>query len=398
MQIISEVRLFAITPEQRRRVIACRHFLDGSAGGPDEVATTLVGLHASDPATPFLSVFARSRTSTIADITDAMYARRSMVRWMAMRRTLFVFPTADIADIQGAISTPLAASLRRQLLSRIRRNGSEPTIEGDLDVWLDHVEAQTMAALGDAGSATGAQLSARVPRLSTVVLPGSPSEVRQKVTSPLLTVMSADALLVRGKPTGAWTSRKHLWEPASAWWPHGLDATSEADAQSALARRYLEQYGPATAEDLQWWTGWNKTTTARALSHLPTTEVDLGGRAGLMVSQLDLEIPETQPHAALLPSLDSTAMGWKEREWFLSIDRHEIFDRAGNIGPTVWWDGEIIGSWAVAASGEVRTTIRADRGTGAAGAVQAAAAELERRLDGTVVIPSIRTQLEKSLH
>ena len=398
MQIITEVRLLTITPEQRRRVIARRHLLDGSAGGPNEVATTLVGLHATDPATPFLSVFARSGTSTIADIVHAMYALRSMVRWMAMRRTLFVFPTADIADIQGAISTPLAASLRRQLLSRIRRNGSQPAIEGALDIWLDDVERQTLAALVDAGLATGAQLAARVPGLATVVLPGSPSEVRQKVTSPLLTVMSADGMLVRGKPTGAWTSRNHLWEPASAWWPHGLEATSEADAQSALARRYLEQYGPTTADDLQWWTGWNKTTTARALAHLPTTDVDLSGRVGLMVGELDLEIPDDPPHATLLPSLDSTPMGWKEREWFLSIDQHEIFDTAGNIGPTLWWDGEIIGSWAVAPSGEVRTAVRADRGTEATGAVHAAAAELERRLDGTVVTPSIRTQLEKSLH
>ncbi|WP_203830362.1 winged helix DNA-binding domain-containing protein [Actinoplanes palleronii] len=389
--------MLTITPEQRRLVIAHRHLLHGGATGPDEVAATLIGLHATDPATPFLSVLARSRTTTIADIVDAMYARRSMVRWMAMRRTLFVFPTSEIAGIQAAVSTPLAATLRRQLLSRLRRNGAEPPIEGDLDAWLADVEKQTMAALVDAGSATGAQLSARVPGLTTVILPGSPSEVRQNVTSPLLTIMSANGLIVRGVPTGAWTSRNHLWQPAAAWWPHDFEATSEADAQRALARRYLERYGPATADDVQWWTGWNKTTTTRALSRLPTIDVDLHGRTGLMLGEPDLEIPDSPPHAALLPSLDSTPMGWKEREWFLSIDRREIFDTAGNIGPTLWWNGEIIGSWAVATTGEVRTSIRLDRGTDAKSTIHLAAAELQRRLDGTVVTPSIRTPLEKSL-
>ena len=387
-----------VTPEQRRRVIARRHLLNGTGTSPDDVVSTLIGLHATDPATPFLSVFARSRTSTIDDIADAMYSRRSMVRWMAMRRTLFVFPTSDIADIQSAVSTPLAATLRRQLLSRIRRNGSEPAIEGDPAVWLDDVEKQIRAALVDAGSATGAQLSARVPSLTTVILPGSPSEVRQKVTSPLLTVMSTDGLLVRGKPTGAWTSRGHRWEPLTAWWPHGLEVISETDAQSMLARRYLEQYGPATADDLQWWTGWNKTTTARALSGLPTIEVNLDGRVGLILAESDLDIHDSPPHAALLPSLDSTPMGWKERDWLLGIDRRDIFDTAGNIGPTLWWDGEIIGSWAVAASGEIRTVVRADRGADATADIHAAAGELEQRLNGTVVTPSIRTPLEKSLH
>jgi len=390
--------LLSVTPEQRRRVIARRHHLHGAAAGPDDVVSTLIGLHATDPATPFLSVFARSRTSTIDDIADAMYVRRSMVRWMAMRRTLFVFPASDIADIQSAVSTPLAATLRRQLLSRIRRNGSEPAIEGDPAVWLDDVEKQTLAALVDAGSATGAQLAARVPGLTTVIVPGSPSEVRQKVTSPLLTAMSADGLLVRGKPTGAWTSRGHRWEPLTAWWPHGLETTSETDAQSTVARRYLEQYGPATADDLQWWTGWNKTTTARALSRLPTIEVNLDGRVGLMLAESDLATHDSPPHATLLPSLDSTPMGWKERDWLLGIDRREIFDTAGNIGPTLWWDGEIIGSWAVAASGEIRTAVRADRGDEATAHVHAAAGELEQRLNGTVVTPSIRTPLEKSLH
>jgi hypothetical protein len=44
-------------------------------------------LHATDPASVYLSVLARSAESTLSDVADAMYARRSLVRWMAMRRT-----------------------------------------------------------------------------------------------------------------------------------------------------------------------------------------------------------------------------------------------------------------------------------------------------------------------
>jgi hypothetical protein len=83
-------------------------------------------LHATDPASVYLSVLARSAASTLGDVADAMYARRSLLRWMAMRRTLFVFARDDIALVQAAVSSPLAEALRRALVSRLARNGSEP--------------------------------------------------------------------------------------------------------------------------------------------------------------------------------------------------------------------------------------------------------------------------------
>jgi hypothetical protein len=32
----------------------------------------------------------------------------------------------------------------------------------------------------------------------------------------------------------------------------------------------------------------------------------------------------------------------RSRDWFLGIDHHHVFDRAGNIGPTLWLDGEYL--------------------------------------------------------
>ena len=52
------------------------------------------------------------------------------------------------------------------------------------------------------------------------------------------------------------------------------------------------------------------------------------------------------PWVALLPGLDSTVMGWKERAWFLGGHQHALFDVNGNAGPTVWCNGRIVGGWA----------------------------------------------------
>ena len=75
-----------------------------------------------------------------------------------MRRTLFVFPTVDVPLIQAAVSTPLAVVLSRQLASRIRRNGTDPEIDGSAEAWLTDVETSVELSLRVLGAATGAQL------------------------------------------------------------------------------------------------------------------------------------------------------------------------------------------------------------------------------------------------
>ena len=106
---------------------------------------------------------------------------------------------------------------------------------------------------------------------------------------------------------------------------------------------------------------------------------------------------EPTPAAVLLPALDPTPMGWKQRDWFLPEDHRELYDTFGNIGPTVWWGGEVVGGWAVRPDGTVATHLLADRGGDARRAVDEAADALAARLAGAVVVPSFRTPLERRL-
>jgi hypothetical protein len=385
-----------ITVAQRRRGMVRRHHLAGDAGGPEAVVRALVALHATDPASVYLSVLARSADTTLADVAEAMYARRELVRWMAMRRTLFVFAREDIPTIQAAVSTDIAATLRRRLISQLERNGSEPPITCDINRWLAELEVRVERALTQRGAATGRQLAADQPALQTRILARTASEQTHNVTTPLLTLMAADGRLVRSTPTGVWTSRHHRWEPVACWWPDGLPAVDPDHAQHDLAHRYLARFGPATTDDLRWWTGWNLTTTRRALKHLPIEEVDLHGQPGIDLADADRETA-AEPVATLLPTLDPTPMGWKTRDWFLGIDPGHIFDHAGNIGPTLWWDGEIVGSWGITPDADLRWELIADRGAQARHAIEQAASKLHARLHGAVITPAIRAPLERSL-
>lgn len=368
----------------------------------------MVALHATDPASVYLSVLARSSVTSLADVAAAMYERRSLVRWLGMRRTLFVVPYDDVPVVQAAASSGVATTLRARLINQLERNGSQPPIEGDVGTWVDPLAERVEQVLRRRGSATGAQLSDDEPRLRTTILARAPSDRPQKVTSSLLTMLSAQGRIVRSTPTGTWTSRHHAWEHVEQWWPDGLPNLDTGEAQRELASRWLSRFGPATVDDLQWWTGWNKTTVHRALASLRIEDIDLHGAPGIRLQTNEQDEPDDAhddaddgepglPTAALLPALDPTAMGWRHREWYLAIDPAAIFDRAGNIGPTVWWHGEVIGSWAITATGEVRTACPVDRGVEANKEIAHSAAALQHRLDGAVVTPAARTPLERSL-
>ncbi|HEX2308711.1 MAG TPA: winged helix DNA-binding domain-containing protein [Jatrophihabitantaceae bacterium] len=388
-----------ITAEQRRARLARRHRLDGGAPSALAAIEAVCVLHATDPATVFLSVLARSAPATIASIEAGLYDERSLVRMLAMRRTMFVVPMGLAPVVHAAASLEVATRIRRQMVSELGRLPTEPPLPKDIGAWLRRVEAGTERALTELGGATGTQLSAAEPRLRTAILPstGKSWDVRRNVTTRLLTMMAAEGRMVRGRPRGDWRSRQHFWEPPDRWWPDGLPELPAAEARTELLRRYLAAFGPATVTDMQWWTGWTLGTTRKALADVDTAGVEVEtGPALVLADDLKSE-PEPKPCAALLPALDATPMGWKEREWFLGPHGKALFDTNGNIGPTVWWEGRIVGGWAVRPDGEVVWRALEDVGKSAVAAVDSAAERLHERLGGATVAASFPTPLEKDL-
>ena len=66
----------------------------------------MVCLHATDPATVYLSAWARVDDMTVSDLDDALYVDRSLVKHLAMRRTLFVFPRETLGFCSGGRQQP----------------------------------------------------------------------------------------------------------------------------------------------------------------------------------------------------------------------------------------------------------------------------------------------------
>lgn len=63
----------------------------------------------------------------------------------------------------------------------------------------------------------------------------------------------------------------------------------------------------------------------------------------------------------------------------------------GNLGPTIWLNGQIAGSWASTPSG-IRTRLLKDEGSDARAEIDAAAERLEQQLSRLVVTPRYAPQ------
>ncbi|MGA5101913.1 winged helix DNA-binding domain-containing protein [Streptomyces lavendulocolor] len=384
-----------MTDEERRDRIAVRHHLAPGARATtvEQVAASLTALHGTDPATVHLAAGARlaDPAGPVAAMERALYEDRTLIRMHGMRHTVFVLPASLAPVVQASTTHAVAARERASLLKQLAAGSS-------LDArWLADVERSVLGHLARRGEATATELAEDEPRLREqfVYAPGTSYEQRQTVSTRLLRLLGTEARVVRGRPLGSWTSSLFRWAIAPA-----LPDLPPAEARATLPRAWLASHGPATEADLKWWTGWKVTDVRAALAAVDAVPVDLDdGTTGHVLPDDTGRTPAPAPWAALLPALDPTPMGWQARDWYLpAAHRTALFDRSGNIGPTVWWNGRVIGGWAQRPDGEpVWRLLDPDPGHDALTAVEAEAARLHSWLGTTRITPRFRTPLEREL-
>jgi hypothetical protein len=383
--------MIRIDVAQRRARLGVRHGLARPIGDVVATADRLIGLHATDPPTPFLSARARVPGFAAADLEDALYGTETLTKHLCMRRTLFVVSDERLPVVHAACTRKIAANERRRIAADIEKGG----VATDGARWLARAERATLAALTELTSATGAQLSRAVPEVQAKLTyaEGKAWGGEVGVATRVFTVLAAEGRIRRGPPK-AWTSSQHRWEIVDGP-PDGL---SVADATRELIELWLRAFAPATVADISWWTGLGLTPVRAALAALDTVAVDLDGEPGVILADDVEPVPRPRPWVALLPALDPTTMGWKGRDWYLGSHGPELFDRNGNAGPTVWCDGRIVGGWAQRKTGEiVYRLLDEDLGRAALARIEAEAAALQRWLGDTVATARFPTPLSREL-
>ena len=367
----------------------------------EEVAASLVAVHSTDPASVVVASWARlaDRDALAAEVERALYEDRTLLRLMAMRRTLFVVDRDVAPTVHAACSLTVAARERAKLLKFMEADGVGGARR---EAWLAKAEASALEALSAGGELTATELAASDPRLGAelVLGPGQKYETRVKMASRVLTVLAAEGLVVRTRPRGGWSSSQFRWATLEQWAGAPLAELPAAEAEAALALLWLRAYGPASPEDLKWWTGWTVTQTKRALARDGVAACVLeDGEPGVVLAGDVEPVGAVAPWVALLPALDATPIGWKRRDFYLGAHAERLFDVNGNVAPTVWADGRIVGGWTRQPDGEVVFALLEDVGAEAQDALAAEAAALGPRLGDATLAPRARgyAPLEREL-
>ncbi len=209
-----------ITADERRGRLAHRHHLKATSRTDDVVgiAGDMVGLHATDPATVFLSAAARMHHPSVTATEHALYEDRALVRTLCMRRTMFVVPVVTVPMVQSACTDALVPAERRRTLTMLAQNGVS-----DPDQFLRSLEEATLAAIEERGEATGAELAKAVPGLDRqlTVGRGTKWEGTLGVSTRVLFLLSTEQRIVRGRPKG---TRGLAVSTAGHRCPHGFSA------------------------------------------------------------------------------------------------------------------------------------------------------------------------------
>lgn len=385
------------TVDERRARLTRRHLL---ADGPNQdvagATAQLVGLHATDPATPYLTLWARLPGFGVGDLDHALYEARSVAKHLAMRRTLWVFATADLALVQPSCSDRVADNERRRLVADLEKSG----VADDGGAWLAAASAAVLGHLAEHGHASARELRAALPELagSYDPAPGKTWGGLGPVSPRVMTVMGVRGDLIRGPNEGAWTTSRPRWLLTTDWLGAPVVPAAPDEARAVMIRKWLRAFGPATEADVKWWFGHTLTWTRAGLRDVGAVEVELEGSAApgyALPDDLEPE-PPVEPWCALLPGLDVTTMGWQARDWYLGAHREQVFDRNGNAGPTAWCDGRVVGGWRQDADGRVEVQILEDVGAAARNSLQRKADELTKWLDGVRIKPRFPSPLSRA--
>ena len=378
---------------ERRGRLARRHALLPGHQATDPVAATraMTVLHATEPATVHLALWARVPGLAADDVDRALYDDRSLVKQLAMRRTLFVFPRDLLAAARGSASARVAGQLSARLVKEVEAAG----IAADGHAWLDAARRAVLAELDREAEGLAAQtLRERLPELqgTLVVSPGKPYGGPTPVGPRVLTQLGVEGAIVRGRNEGHWRASRPRWTRDEVWLGEETEPLPAREGYAELVRRWLTTFGPGTRTDLQWWLGSTVTAVDHALADVGAEEVALGdGASGWLLPEHHDELRPAEPWAALLPVLDPTVMGWKTRDFFLGPHAPALFDRNGNAGTTAWWDGRVVGCWVQDPDGVVIVELLEDVPAEGRAALATEARRLTAWLDGvriSTVYPS----------
>ena len=185
----------------------------------------------------YLSAWARVDGMRREDMDRALYEERSLVKHLAMRRTLFVFPRETLPVAQAGASNRVAEGERKRLIRDVEKAG----LVEDGERWLADASREVLAALADGREATSSELREEIPLLEGSIVYGEGKSWGGAVpVGPrVLTTLSAAGRIVRASNAAAWTTSRPRWTSMARWLGEELSPSGVAEGVKGLVERWL---------------------------------------------------------------------------------------------------------------------------------------------------------------
>jgi hypothetical protein len=288
---------------------------------PVDAVERLGGLQAQEPKPAFTALWTRLEGFERAQLHEAL-AQRSVVRGTMMRATLHVTSAADYAALRPSLQPMLTGAMEGILRQR-----------GDVDV--ERVLPVARALLAERPRTFNdlrAELSERFPEYEHRALGYA---VRMQL--PLLMVPSEDRWSF---PSDACFALADRW----------IEEPLAGDDLPALVRRHLAAFGPASAADIQAWSGLKGLKDAVDGMADELVPFKYGRRTLYDLPDAPRPDEDTPAPPRLLPEFDSLLLAHQDRTRVIEDDRRKALATKNlRVQATFLVDGFVAGSWTIEA-------------------------------------------------
>jgi hypothetical protein len=296
-----------------------------------DVVTQMGGVHAQLMSAAELQLWARVQDITPADVQDALWRERALVKTWLFRGTLHLLTAQDLPLYIGALST----------LKHFRR-ASWQKYHG---VTLDELEA-IMAAVRDTLTDTGMTREQLADTIATRTNMPKLAELLRSGWGAVLKPVAFQGYLCFGPNEGQNVTFVQPCHWIGEWTP-----VEPAQALPEVARRFLKTYGPATVDEFARWFGFEPSNAKRIFKTLAEEIIEVqveGWKAWTLTASLEqMNALDPSPTARLLPNFDPYTIAVARHSPYLMPEQYKgrVYRPQGWISPVVLVDGRIEGVW-----------------------------------------------------
>jgi winged helix DNA-binding protein len=304
-----------------RATLARQMLLARERVSPVKAVERLAGMQAQEAKPPFIGLWTRVDGFRREDLHRALH-RRTVVRATLMRATLHLMSAKDYATVRMALQPMLAAVMQSAL--RDRAKGLE----------VDKVLPVARTILDERPRGFNELRALLQEEFPTVNHRALGYAVRTQL--PLVMVPTDDRWAF---PSVADFTLADRW----------LDKPLADGGAAALARSYLAAFGPASAADLQTWSGLQgmKAVLEELRPKLRAFE-DERGRELFDLPRAPRPDPDTPAPPRFLPEFDNLMLAHADRTRVLADEhRGAVVTKNLRVRATFLWDGFVRGTWSV---------------------------------------------------